>query len=323
MTEPISAPGEATYALACNGEVMMTDSTVTFAGVELGGTKCICTLASGPDAIVDQVTIPTGQPDETLAAIEATMQGWRASHNIAALGIASFGPIDLDPLSDLYGFIIATAKPGWSNTDVASRLSRRLQLPTAFDTDVNGAALAEMLWGAGQGLDDFAYVTVGTGVGVGLIVNGRPTRGFAHCELGHIRVARLSGDDWPGSCPFHGDCVEGLASGGAIKARLGDEDISGLAISDPLWDSVAWTIAQLCHVLVCAAAPRRIAMGGGVIERQPHLLGRIEALLVESLAGYMYLPAPAPYVCAPGLGHRAGPLGPIALAMRLASECAQ
>jgi fructokinase len=209
----------------------------------------------------------------------------------------------------------STPKPGWAGADIAAPLAEAAGVPTNLDTDVNGAALAEMRWGSGRGMDDFAYITVGTGVGVGLVVNGSPTRGFGHSELGHLRVARLAGDDWPGSCPFHGDCVEGLASGSALSARLGAE----LATAPPdhaAWNTVTWALAQLCHAIVLAAAPRRIAIGGGVPGRQPHLLERIEAKLVESLAGYVELPPMKNYVCAPGLGDDAGPLGAIALAMR-------
>jgi fructokinase len=161
-------------------------------------------------------------------------------------------------------------------------------------------------------------VTVGTGVGVGLVVNGAPTRGFAHCELGHIRVPRLAGDNFAGSCPYHGDCVEGLAAGPSLKARVGGDGINQLSVDDPLWQSVAWALAQMCHAIVCAAAPRAIAIGGGVIANQPHLLERIEQMLVESLNGYMQLPSGQPYVRAPGLGGDAGPLGAIALAMSAA-----
>ena len=284
------------------------------AGVELGGTKCVCTLAHGRQVVAQQI-VPTSQPDETLESIEQVLQRWSDDGGFAALGIASFGPVDLDRASPAWGSITRTAKPGWPGTDVAQRLRRRFAVPTAFDTDVNGAAVAEMRWGAGQGLSDFAYITVGTGVGVGLVVNGRPTRGFAHSELGHIRVPRLAGDEWPGACPFHGGCVEGLASGSAIGARLGRRPLADVSSDDPLWDSIAFTLAQLCHVLVCAAAPLRIAIGGGVLDRQPHLLGRIEPLLVASLAGYIALPPGGPYVIAPGLGDLAGPLGPIALAI--------
>lgn len=286
---------------------------MTYAGVELGGTKCVAILAREADDVLARDVIPTTLPNETLGRIERTLLAWKTNAGLEALGIASFGPIDVDPGSGTYGQMLATPKPGWAGADVARRLARTVGLPTAFDTDVNGAALAEMQWGAGRGMQDFAYITVGTGVGVGLIVNGKPTRGFAHCELGHIRVARLPGDDWPGSCPFHGDCVEGLAAGSALKSRVGDR-LTELTPDDPLWDSVAWTLGQLCHAIVAASAPRGIAIGGGVLEQQPHLLPKIQAKLIESLAGYIQLPRDD-YVCVPQLGKDAGPLGAIALAM--------
>jgi len=287
---------------------------VTYAGVELGGTKCIAVLGGDGGDLLAREVVATTSPDETIARIEATLRDWQRKPGFEALGVASFGPIDVDPCSPTWGQILPTTKPGWSDVDVAPRLRDALGVPVGFDTDVNGAALAEMRWGSGRGFADFAYVTVGTGVGVGLIVNGAPTRGFGHCELGHVRVARRPGDDWPGACPYHGDCVEGLAAGSALKERLGDR-LGDIAPDDSVWDSVAWTLAQLCQVIVCAAAPRRIAMGGGVIERQPHLLGRIEAMLVDSLNGFLRLPGGGGYVRAPELGADAGPLGAIALAM--------
>jgi len=287
---------------------------VTYAGVELGGTKCIALLAGDSGDILARETIPTTSPDETIGLIERTLLNWQRDRGFDALGIASFGPIDANPQSATYGHILATPKPGWAGAKVAPRLRDALGVPIAFDTDVNGAAMAEMRWGSGRGFVDFAYVTVGTGVGVGLIVNGEPTRGFGHCELGHVRVKRLAGDDWPGACPYHGDCVEGLASGGALQARLGDR-LSEIGADDPVWETVAWTLAQLCQAIVYAAAPNRIAMGGGVIERQPHLLGRIQAMLADSVNGYVQLPADGAYVRAPELGKDAGPLGAIALAL--------
>jgi fructokinase len=284
---------------------------LTYAGVELGGTKCVALLARGPDELLARETVPTTSPGETLDALAAILGGW----DFDALGVASFGPVDLDKTSKGYGHITSTPKPGWAGTDVLGRLRQAAGVPAGFDTDVNGAALAEMRWGAGQGFDDFAYVTVGTGVGVGLIANGLPMRGFAHCELGHIRVARIPGDEFAGSCPFHGDCVEGLAAGPSLAARVGAERVGALAPDDPLWESVAWALAQLCHAIVCATAPRANAIGGGVTDNNPHLLERIEAMLVESLNGYMTLPQGSPYVRAPALGRDAGPLGAIALAM--------
>jgi len=288
------------------------------AGVELGGTKCVCTLAATPREILERHVIATTSSDETVGAIERVLARWWEEGAFAALGVASFGPIDLDPQSSSWGHVITSAKPGWQRADVARRLGSAFAVPIGFDTDVNGAALAEMKWGAGQGFHDFAYVTVGTGVGVGLVVNGKPTRGFQHCEMGHIRIPRLVGDEWSGICPYHGDCLEGMVSGPAIKARLGGDDACALPPDHPVWDSVAHGLAQLCHVIACTSAPFRIVMGGGVVDGQPHLLPRIDAMLKESLAGYMKLPEGF-YVTAPGLGADAGPLGPIALALQAAA----
>jgi len=287
---------------------------LTCAGVELGGTKCVALLARGPDEVLNRETVPTTSPEETLDALAAILARWQFD----ALGVASFGPVDLDKSSATYGHITSTPKPGWAGTDVLGRLRAAATVPAAFDTDVNGAALAEMRWGSGRGFMDFAYITVGTGVGVGLVVNGLPTRGFAHSELGHIRPVRIPGDDWPGACSFHGDCVEGLASGTALKARLGSRHVGDIAPDDPVFETVAFALAQLCHAIVCAACPQRIAIGGGVTDRQPHLVERVQRMLVESLGSYMRLPR-EDYVVAPELGAQAGPMGSIALAMDAAS----
>lgn len=288
-----------------------------YAGVELGGTKTVAILARGPHDVLAREVIATSTPDETLRALERVVAGWKAGPGFGALGIASFGPIDLNRDSPTWGDILQTPKPGWAGTEVARRLGQAAGAPVVFDTDVNGAAMAEMRWGSGQALRDFAYITVGTGVGVGLIVDNKPTRGFGHCELGHVRVARFPGEEWPGSCPFHGDCVEGLASGSSLQARFGS--VSELAAEHPVWESISWTLAQLCQVIVCAGAPGRIAIGGGVVTQRPHLLGRIQSRLVESLNGFIDLPADD-YVCAPALGSDAGPLGAIALAMTAKAE---
>lgn len=209
-----------------------------FAGVELGGTKCVCTLAYSPNEILRQETVPTATPGETLEAIEALLSEW-SEGGLAALGINSFGPVDLRMESPTFGYITKTTKPDWSDTDVAKRLARAAGTTVAFDTDVNGAALAELRWGAGRGFHDFAYITVGTGIGVGLIANGLPTRGFGHSELGHVRPVRLPGDDWAGACSFHGDCVEGLASGTALKARLQSRHVGDIPDDDPVWEGAA------------------------------------------------------------------------------------
>lgn len=298
---------------------MPTMSPPLLAGVELGGTKCICLIGSAPDDIRAQLSIPTASDsDATMRRIEHTLREWQAAHGpFAALGIASFGPVDLTKASRTYGFITTTPKPGWRNTDVAPRLQRAFQVPMAFDTDVNGAALAEGRWGAAQGLADFAYITVGTGIGVGLIVRGQPIGGFTHPELGHIRVARSDGDRWPGACPFHGDCLEGLASGPSIERRLGAR-AETLAANDPVWELVVHALAQLLHTLVLASAPQRILLGGGVMNSQRHLFERLRRQLQRSLNHYVEAPQLTTgieeYVQPPALGDRAGPLGSLALA---------
>jgi fructokinase len=284
-----------------------------FAGVELGGTKCIVILARGPDAILDERRIPTTRPDETLAAIEAALDGFGP---FAALGIASFGPVSIGRGDTDYGFITSSPKPGWQHIDVAGRLRRRYGVPTGFHTDVTGAALGEGRWGAAAGIDAFAYATVGTGIGVGLIAEGKPIDGMTHPELGHIRPARLPGDNWPGHCPFHGACVEGLASGPAIAARAGRPG-PDLTRDDPAWDSVVAALAQLLHTLVLTGVPRRIVLGGGVMTGNAHLFPRLRDSLAESLGGYVRRPELDDldsYVVPAALGGNAGPLGAIVLA---------
>lgn len=297
----------------------MTAPKPLLGGIELGGTKCVCFLGTAPDDIREQTSIPTGSdPTATLSRIVDQLNSWQSVHGrIAALGIASFGPVDLATQSSTYGFITSTSKPGWQFVDVAGRLTRAFNVPTSFDTDVNGAALAEGRWGAARELADFAYLTVGTGVGVGLVVNGSLVYGFSHPELGHARLARLAGDDWPGACALHRDCVEGLASGTAIAARAG-MPAEQVPADSPVWQAVAHSLAQLLHTIVLATAPRRIILGGGVAQSRPELLSKIRALLLQSLNGYLALEELAGpighYIVAPGLGSLAGPMGALALA---------
>lgn len=289
-------------------------TALPLAGIELGGTKCVCTLAHGPAAILDQRTVPTTQPSETLPAILAILDEWHAEHGFRALGIASFGPIDINPTSPHYGEVLATNKAGWPGADVRRTLAAPFDVPVGFDTDVNGAALAEIRWGCAKGMDDFAYVTVGTGVGVGLVVHGKPTRGISHSEIGHLRVPRLPSDTLESVCSYHPDCIEGLASGTALVARLRGRSVADVGEDDPVWEPIVSALAIMCHDLVCTTGPQRIAIGGGVVSGQPHLLPRIEAALLESLGGYMPLPSDGPYIVAPALGGLAGPLGAIAVA---------
>lgn len=288
------------------------------AGVELGGTKIILTLSREPDSIVDSSRIATGDAEPTLAAIEHTLDGWVSRYpSIAALGIASFGPLELDRASPHYGSITRTTKPGWSGIDIVGRLQRRYGLPIGFDTDVNGAALAEGRWGGARGLTSWIYITIGTGVGAGIIVDGLAIRGLGHSEAGHMLVRRINDDGFAGICRYHGDCVEGLVSGPAIAARCGGrgEDISD---DHPIWQSIAETIAAMIHNLVMTTAPQRVILGGGVLERRPGLLAPIRRALVKSLASYGHSPVVADniasFVVAPALGEAAGPLGALALA---------
>jgi len=296
----------------------MSDSAPLLGGIELGGTKCVCLIGTGPDDIRMHTTLPTGVDAESvLCGLEEELHRGIATHGpIRALGIASFGPVDLDRRSPSYGWITSTPKRGWRRTPLAARF-RGFNVPLGFDTDVNGAALAEGRWGAARGLADFAYITVGTGIGVGLYVNGGLAHGFLHPELGHLRIARPLEDRWSGNCPYHGDCVEGLASGPAIAARTGME-AHLVAADDPVWNTVAHALAQLLHALVLTTAPRRILIGGGITEARPELLRLVRERLAQSLNGYIDRPEVMRdidrFVTAPGLGPLAGPLGALALA---------
>lgn len=287
------------------------------AGVELGGTKCVCTLASGPDDVREQVRLPTTTPEETLARIGKVLRRWKADFGFESLGIGSFGPLDLDEHSESFGSIVSTPKPRWTNTDLLA-LGCDLDVPIAIDTDVNGAALAEGRWGAARGLRSFAYITVGTGIGVGTIISGQPVRGLGHSEAGHMRVARLPSDDWPGVCPYHGDCVEGLAAGPALLARTGQIGET-LAPEHPVWRPVIHALGGLLHNLVLTAAPERILIGGGVFSSNSHLFQRLRPVLLRSLASY----GPVgqleieidDFVTSPDLGPMAGPFGSVALGL--------
>ncbi|RYY44439.1 MAG: ROK family protein [Sphingomonadales bacterium] len=284
------------------------------AGLELGGTKCVALLATGPDDIRQRLTVPTTTPGETLAALETALDGWAFD----AIGVASFGPLELDRTQPRFGSITATTKPGWTGTDLARRFAARYAKPLTIQTDVVGAAMAEALWGAAQGLSTHAYITIGTGVGVGLIAGGQPVQGVAHGEAGHMRIARAAGDEFQGWCPFHGDCVEGLISGPALATRFGrpGED---LGEDGPEWDLFVHDLAGLLHNLVVVAAPERIAVGGGVLAAREHLFPRLRARLAESIGGYGSLAAYAAdldrIVGPPGLGTLAGPLGAIAVGL--------
>jgi fructokinase len=287
-----------------------------FAGVELGGTKSIAVLAREAE-IVEQVTFPTLEPDETLGALSDRLRDWASAYGFSALGIASFGPIRLDASAPDYGRMHATPKPGWSGAPVAEALTAGLECPWLIDTDVNGAALAEYRWGAGRGTTSLCYVTVGTGVGGGLVIAGRPVHGAMHPEIGHLRLRRMAEDRFAGACPFHGDCIEGLVSGPALAARFGC-DPRRVSDPDPRWEAVAFDIAELAGAILLTTSAERILIGGGVGLGRAVLLERARALLVERQGAYLpFLDAGTVQAILrlPELGGKAGPLGAIALAM--------
>lgn len=287
--------------------------TPLFGAVEAGGTKFVCAVGTGPEDLRAEVRFPTATPAATIAAALEFFRGQEAAHGrIAGLGVGSFGPLDLDPSSPTWGFVTSTPKAGWAGTDLAGELGRPLGVPVAFDTDVNAAALGEGRWGAAQGLADFVYVTVGTGIGAGVVSGGRLVHGRLHPEVGHLPVRReRAADPFPGCCPFHGDCLEGLASGPALAARWG-RSAEDLPADHPAWDLEAEYLAQLAATLTLVLSPQKILCGGGVLQ-QSSLLPRLRLRLTKILGGYLE----APEIAEPALGPRAGILGALALAQQL------
>jgi len=299
-------------------------STMTLlGGIEAGGTKFICAVATDPQTIIAETRIETTTPAATIAEALAFFQRVTAGRPLSALGIASFGPVQLSPDTADWGSILATPKYGWSHVDLAGSFARGLGVPVAFETDVNGAALGEARYGAGQGVRNIAYVTVGTGIGGGLITEGRVLQGRRHPEIGHIRPRRHTLDlEFAGCCPFHGDCFEGLASGPAILRRCG-APLHQLPSDHPMWVIEADYLAQLCGMLALTVAPERIIMGGGVMQAEG-LRAAITAPLLAYLADYpsgiAAEIATTDLVVAPGLGGRSGVIGALSMAADIVAE---
>ncbi len=285
-----------------------------YGAIEAGGTKFVLAIGHAPDKIVARHIIPTTSPDETLGAA----QTWFAAHGaLTSLGIASFGPLELNKSEKNWGSITNTPKPGWQNCALAQYFQDALQCPIVIDTDVNGAALGEYHFGAGQGVSCLIYVTIGTGIGGGAIINGQPLQGFGHPEMGHIFPRRSAHDmDYKGHCPVHGDCLEGLASGPAIAARWGGS-LSQLPQDHEAHDMVASYLAQLCHDLTAIIAAERIILGGGVMHSEG-LLDRI-VTKTQALSGGYFTPRPQPYICKAGLVNDAGIMGALLLAQQAAA----
>ena len=287
--------------------------------VEAGGTKWICGFGTGPEDL-QTVQIPTTTPRETISAAIAFFE----CQNVEAIGIGSFGPVDLDPASPHYGYITSTPKSGWQNTDVAGAFRAALNVPVAFDTDVNAAALGETRWGAARDAASCIYLTIGTGIGGGAIFDGRLLHGMMHPEMGHIRVPHdVQQDPFRGACPFHGDCLEGLASGPAMQQRWGisASEIKALPPDHPAWRLEAHYMALAVANFVYTVSPARVILGGGVMHQAP-LFGLIRAELEDILNGYIRMPQLLEhldqFVVPSGLGDRAGVLGALALAEDIA-----
>jgi fructokinase len=295
-----------------------------YGAVEAGGTKFVCAVGNARGEILAQARFPTAEPTPTLSAMLHFLKEQQLNFGpYAAVGIGSFGPIELDPTSPRYGHILRSPKIAWSDTDVVGPIARAFSCPIGFDTDVNGAALAEHRWGCARDVEDLVYVTVGTGIGGGLIVNGKTIAGMMHPEIGHLFPRRHALDaNFKGICPFHDDCLEGLASGTAIIARTG-LPLDKHAISSPQWEIEADYLGQLCAQLVLTISPRRIIFGGGVLN-QTQLLPMIRERTRHWLRGYIdrreIMIAMDDFIVLPGLGSRAGVLGALALAICAATQ---
>jgi fructokinase len=290
-----------------------------FGGIEAGGTKFVCAVGTGPDDLRNEIRFPTTTPEETIGRAIAYFEEQAKHEPLAAIGTASFGPVDPNPNSPTFGYITSTPKPGWANTNFAGVIGRAIGVPVGFDTDVNGAALGEHRWGAAQGLDTFLYITIGTGLGGGGMIKGNLMHGLIHPEMGHIRLPRHPDDDYPGFCPFHGDCFEGIAAGPALEDRWGQPGQT-LPVDHPAWEMEAYYIAMGLVNLICTLSPQRIILGGGVMD-QEQIFPLVRRKVVEYLNGYVQSPTILEqidtYIVPPGLGNKAGVLGAIALAEQM------
>ena len=289
-----------------------------FGGIEGGGTKFVCAIGTDPDNLLAETRIATTSPEETMEQVVFFLkQQESAFGKLSAIGFACFGPLDPNPVSSTYGRILPTPKPDWTNANVVGMLRESFDIPVAFDTDVNGAALGEWRWGAAQGLNTFIYLTIGTGIGGGAYVEGKLLHGLIHPEMGHILIRHdWEKDPFKGTCPFHGDCFEGLACGGAIEKRWGQRSDT-LLPDHPAWDLEADYISQALANYSMTLSPQRIILGGG-IGSLAHLLPKVQAGTRERINGYIQSPVILhnieTYIVNPGLGNRSGVLGAIALA---------
>lgn len=288
-------------------------------GIEAGGTKMVCAIGDENGTIIDRKSFPTRQPKETFKDIISYFKEW----DIKALGIGCFGPVDLNKNSETYGYITSTPKPGWANCDIVGTFMEALGVPVGIDTDVNGAILGEVTWGAAKGAESAIYITIGTGVGVGVYVNGKLLHGLVHPEAGHILLARHPKDSYQGRCPYHSNCVESLASGPAIEERWGKKAFE-LADREEVWELEAYYIASAITNYILTYSPQKIILWGGVMH-QEQLFAKVRAQVKEMLNGYvdnpMILEDMDNYIVKPELGEDPGILGAIKLGLDALEAC--
>ena len=293
----------------------MQQTDKIYGAIEAGGTKMVCAVGRADGTLLGKTVMPTGSPEATIEPLCAFFAG----RGVSAIGLATFGPAVLDPQSPRYGYLLTSPKIAWRDFDFVGSLRKRLGVPVAFETDVNAACLGELLYGAARGLDLAVYVTVGTGIGVGVCIDGKPLHGMLHPEAGHIVVPRVPGDGFPGCCSVHVSCLEGLASGPAICRRFGVERASDLAENAEFLDLESDYLARALSFYALAYSPRRIVLGGGVPDHAPALFPLVREKLAHILGSF--LPTPeledmASYVVAPLLDGNQGVLGALALAAR-------
>lgn len=288
-----------------------------YGAIEAGGTKFVCAVGTSRGGLTAEIVLPTTTPAETFKRVIAFFRPFASAGELRAVGVGSFGPLDLDRKSRTYGYIKATPKPGWRDIALVSRLKTALKVPIAIDTDVNAAALGEYAAGASAGIDPSLYVTIGTGIGGGFLKDGKPLHGLVNTEMGHIRIPHdVRRDPFRGSCPFHGDCFEGLASGPAIRARFDDRP-ELLGDDDPFWHLEAEYIAWALMDYILVLSPRIIILGGGVLKRE-FLYELIREKVVKTLNGYLQartlIEQTDSYIVPPRLSDRSGIFGALALA---------
>jgi fructokinase len=283
-----------------------------FGALEAGGTKMVCAIGNEKGEILEKVSIPTDKPEVTMPKMVEYFSG----KGIEALGIGCFGPIDLNRQSPTYGYITTTPKLEWKNYDICGEFAKALNVPVGFDTDVNAAVLGEATWGCAQGVGTAIYITIGTGIGVGVMVDGKLLHGMQHPEGGHILLPVRADDPYKGKCPYHGTCLEGLASGPAMEERWG-KPAKELADRDEVWDLEAYYIAVALTNYIMILSPQKIVLGGGVMH-QTQLIGRIRAYVKEMLGGYLLtkeLSNMDSYITLSSLNDNQGILGALKLGM--------